>query len=49
MLASQRAKEQTARPSSAQRSARFAGYFPLGYKEGFGQWVCSAHMVYRAC
>ena len=34
-LASQRAKE----GGQAKRTGRFTGYFPLGYKEGFSQWV----------
>jgi hypothetical protein len=34
-LASQRAKE----TGQAKRTGRFTGYFPLGYKEGFSQWV----------
>lgn len=34
-LASQRAKES----GQAKRAGRFTGYFPLGYKEGFSQWV----------
>lgn len=34
-LASQRAKES----GQAKRTGRFTGYFPLGYKEGFSQWV----------
>ena len=39
-LASQRAKSQQ-HPSEANRTGRFSrGYFPLGYKEGFNQWVC---------
>ena len=37
-LASQRAKQGTT-PSEAKRTARFGGYFPLGYKAGFSQWV----------
>lgn len=37
-LASQRAK-QSSTPSESNRTARFTGYFPLGYKEGFSQWV----------
>jgi hypothetical protein len=39
MLASQRAKEQSRAPTEANRTGRFTGYFPLGYKEGFSQWV----------
>jgi len=34
-LASQRAKE----GGQEKRAGRFTGYFPLGYKEGFSQWV----------
>ena len=37
-LASQRAKQSSA-PTEANRTGRFTGYFPLGYKEGFSQWV----------
>ena len=37
-LASQRAKQGTT-PSEPNRTARFGGYFPLGYKAGFSQWV----------
>ena len=37
-LASQRA-EQSSGPTEANRTGRFTGYFPLGYKEGFSQWV----------
>ena len=39
MLASQRAKAENV-PTEANRTGRFTGYFPLGYKEGFSQWVC---------
>ena len=39
-LASQRAKEQG--ESEAAQAGRFARMFPLGAKEGFNQWVCSA-------
>jgi len=35
MLASQRKDT----PSEATRTQGKAGYFPLGYKEGFSQWV----------
>lgn len=35
MLASQRKDT----PSEATRTAGKTGYFPLGYKEGFSQWV----------
>ena len=38
MLASQRAKQNGA-PSEANRTGRVGGYFTLGYKEGFSQWV----------
>lgn len=41
MLASQRLKASNA-PTEANRTGRFTGYFPLGYKEGFSQWVCVA-------
>ena len=38
-LASQRAKQGN-NPTEANRTGRFSGgYFPLGYKEGFHQWV----------
>ena len=38
-LASQRAKKANT-PTEANRTGRIsAGYFPLGYKEGFNQWV----------
>ena len=37
-LASQRAKQSNT-PSEANRTGRMSGYFPLGYKEGFSQWV----------
>ena len=40
VLASQRAKA-NGTPTEANRTARFSGYFPLGYKEGFSQWVCT--------
>lgn len=39
MLASQRAKQNTAAVKEEQKRIR-AGFFPLGYKEGFSQWVC---------
>ena len=38
ILASQRAKQSNT-PTEANRTAKFGGYFPLGYKEGFSQWV----------
>ena len=38
MLASQRAKQSNT-PTETNRTAKFEGYFPLGYKEGFSQWV----------
>ena len=41
MLASQRAKAENV-PTEANRTGRFTGYFPLGYKEGFSQWACIA-------
>ena len=37
-LASQRAKASNT-PSEENRKARFSGYFPLSYKEGFSQWA----------
>lgn len=37
-LASQRAKQDGA-PSDENRKGQFGGYFTLGYKEGFTQWV----------
>ncbi|KAL9130541.1 MAG: hypothetical protein Q9217_001309 [Psora testacea] len=37
-LASQRAKGGNT-PSEANRTGRMSTYFPLGYKEGFSQWV----------
>lgn len=40
VLASQRAKlEQQNHPTAANRTGRVAAFFPLGYKEGFTQWV----------
>ncbi len=39
MLASQRAKQNAAAQKEARTGPR-GGYFPLGYKEGFSQWVC---------
>jgi hypothetical protein len=47
MLASQRAKEQTNASSAASRTSRFTGYFPLGYKEGFSQWVREPCLIRR--
>jgi len=38
-LASQRARKQGNPPSEANRTGKFGGYFTLGYKEGFSQWV----------
>lgn len=38
-LASQRAKQQASAAAEASRTGRSPGYFPLGYKEGFSQWV----------
>ena len=43
MLASQRAKAENV-PTEANRTGRFTGYFPLGYKEGFSQWACIAFL-----
>ena len=40
-LASQRAKKAGNAPSESNRTGRFGGYFTLGYKEGFSQWVRS--------
>jgi cardiolipin-specific phospholipase len=37
-LASQRAKQSNDH-SEANETGRISGYFPLGYKEGFSQWV----------
>lgn len=37
-LASQRQKQRNA-PSESNRTGKFVGYFPLGYKDGFSQWV----------
>ena len=40
MLASQRQKaSDNSTPTEANRRGQFGGYFPLGYKEGFQQWV----------
>ena len=39
-LASQRAKQSKA-PTEANRTGKFGGYFPLGYKEAYSQWVCA--------
>ncbi len=39
MLASQRAKLEQTGPSEANRTGKVGGYFTLGYKEGFQQWV----------
>ena len=38
-LASQRAKTSSNTPTEANRKGRMSTYFPLGYKEGFSQWV----------
>jgi len=43
MLASQRKDT----PSEATRTAGKPGYFPLGYKEGFSQWVCTLFCITR--
>lgn len=40
-LASQRDKAQADNPTKATRTNRFTQYFPLGYKDGFSQWVCT--------
>ena len=40
VLISQRAKKGNT-PTESNRTGRFGGYFPLGYKEGFSQWVCA--------
>lgn len=37
-LASQRAK-QDGHPTEENRTGKVGGYFTLGYKEGFSQWV----------
>lgn len=37
-LASQRLK-QSSTPSESNRTGKIGGYFTLGYKEGFSQWV----------
>ena len=37
-LASQRAK-QTDHPTEANRTGRMSNFFPLGWKDGFNQWV----------
>ncbi len=37
-LASQR-NEASSTPTETNRTGRMGGYFPLGYKEGFSQWV----------
>ena len=38
MLASQRAK-QTSKSTETKKAGKFGGYFPLGYKEAYTQWV----------
>lgn len=43
MLASQRKDT----PSEATRTAGKPGYFPLGYKEGFSQWVRTLFITAR--
>ena len=45
-LASQRAKTSNA-PTEANRTGKMGGYFTLGYKEGFGQWVCPSWRRFR--
>lgn len=37
-LASRRPKQSNT-PTEDNRKGKFGGYFPLGYKEGFTQWV----------
>ena len=37
-LASQRLKQSSA-PSESNRTMKTGGFFTLGYKEGFSQWV----------
>lgn len=39
-LASQRAKEGDT-PTDANKTGKSGGYFPLGYKEAYSQWVCT--------
>lgn len=42
MLARHRSKEQQmSHPTEEQRMGRAGGWFPLGYKDGFSQWVFS--------
>lgn len=48
MLASQRAKDQTSAPSEANRTGKFGGYFPLGYREAVSQWVRIRNKYIRA-
>ena len=43
-LASQRAKQGSG-PQEGNRTGRFTGYFPLGYKEGFSQWVLAGFVI----
>lgn len=38
-LASQRQQQAGSVPPQAPNGRGFNGYFPLGYKEGFSQWV----------
>lgn len=38
MLASQRAEAAATSTSNGAKAGRFAGYFPLGYKDAFNQW-----------
>ena len=38
LLASQRARESST-PAEENRKGKFGGFFTLGYKEGFNQWV----------
>lgn len=39
MLASQRHKAGNNTPIEGKRTGKSGGYFTLGYKEGFSQWV----------
>lgn len=41
-LASQRDRANNT-PTEANRTGRLGGYFTLGYKEGFSQWVGKVH------
>lgn len=48
-LASQRARQQGDVPPSAPNGRGLGGWFPLGYKEGFTQWVCSHQTAKEPC